>query len=417
MTKFFKLLKETEKYYQKVDFTPLWKIDKNFFKQKHIRILTVNINNKKKWITVQDQIKSPKNLKKAIVSTTIKKNLLPQKIYYCNASFLQCHRVRNRSKIISKSLFINKTTWTFDIDQDILPNPSPKGVCQEADKLIKYGHTQKWKLLYICESGSRGIHTAFQFDIFTYYKTKKPKNPLDREKKCGELSKKLGNELKTAKIFVDQTVLKNPYNVYKVPLTLVFPSKRTCRLINPKDIKNHKLELDPIPNPTTKKKKKKPRHYPTTTTTKKEEHFISSKIVGHTHQILILRFYNRTFNEKWFSEQPMKKFKLPNCYVFQKKRNTYVLCTKAFNIKQLAKIFKLCKPNNILMFTTYAETLVPIDATHTKTLESDFFTNSHTIASKPHQNWLESKLISVFPHQHQVGKPIIIQKEAKTKKS
>jgi hypothetical protein len=207
-------------YYQNVDVSPAFeRLGDEFWKWRQVRVRMAS----GRFLKLRRTFSGWKDLFSTLAKLSRGYDY-PFKVYYTVARWLSPERVGPRELrgrpgyLTADNLFLKQDDFVVDLDdrpwEDLLI------VLEWLES-----HSE-FKLNYIIESGGGGIHVSFRrpFDGAAL-------SPSDREKLAEQMNIELVNELKDAGVAVD-SIITNPRQIVKVPLSLDAQSGRACRFID-----------------------------------------------------------------------------------------------------------------------------------------------------------------------------------------
>ncbi len=202
---------EIRAFYEKQDFSPLFKLDPKFFKWRQIRLMLSN----GKFLKIRRNVSSPQALQKILLK------FLPVKAYYMVARFSQPRSVGARDGpkgagyVVADNCFLFQDEFVFDVDEDPEKN---------LPALISYLREKGFPIKYICFSGKRGYHVCIKRPIRL-----RIEDPRSREQLTLAHNKALIEDVLSRGIAVDDT--SNTRQIVKIPLSLDATTGNECFLV------------------------------------------------------------------------------------------------------------------------------------------------------------------------------------------
>jgi len=374
-------------YYENVDFSPLFKISPTFFKWRQIRVKIKKRNGKYRMVKVNDQIKNPEDLKKAILSL-IEQGSIPIKVYYQAARFIQPQSVGPRIHKGYKysPTFLFRDWIVFDVDT--------------LDKLqvLKLHELMKgYKLIYCCFSGSRGYHVAYKIKVKCDIA-----DPEIRELWYQNFLNEFVDSIIEKGIEVDEGPTKNVRGIYKVPLSLDLSSGKVCELedINALVTRNAnetalrgcnkgRVERAKVSSPAT---------------------FILNKVNGTKDRFILVLNFKELEGIKKKLTTLIKNYKLTDFYIYKSVRQYQAICLKALKKRRIEKIVRASGTKSTV-FRYGIQYLEPIQE-YITTVKSPLRTRQTSFISRPHFLLLKN-IIPVSEYPKLCGNETISYKEVK----
>jgi hypothetical protein len=351
-----------KKYYEQVDFSPVFRVMN--FKFRQVRILLSNGN----WVIVRDKINNIADLKKNILKLfNEEKKVYPAKIYYMVSRFLNPEKARYRegcrgiSKgfVVADNCFIKQDDIVFDIDENPVKN---------VKKLIKWLEN-KYKVNYILFSGKRGVHVSIKRELECNVS-----NPKEREKWYLEQNKELVNEIKAVGIDIDG-IVSNTRQIVKVPLTL--SDNKICMFLTPKGLESSvktliKSDEKGRPDDITRRTgRTEPRPSPNNYLG------VFSSVNGCRDSYhVFLEFRSRTKEQvKRTIKEAIERFHLSEFYLFEKE-SIFAISLTLVSKRRYEKILKFTKSMMLSKLLKYNETHIPHDLEFIEKIDSQYTSTS-----------------------------------------
>jgi len=307
-----------KEYYEQVDFSPIFEIDRNFFKFRQIRLLLQDNTFKKVKV---DHVRTPEQLQKIML------RYLPQKAYYMVSRFLNPSRVGKRVLHHHDGIFLKQDWFVFDIDKDVYKN---------AKLLLEYLEDHKYEIIYMLHSGN-GVHIAIKRDLKCPYQT-----AWKREVWYLKKNEELVMDVINYGVDIDACVI-NTRQIVKIPLTL--SDGVVCKLLNSlEDIKK-------LPPRSDKEMTRIPsvKHLPEVGEVggSSPTVAISNNILGMKDHFCIFVSDGTTQLDEFVQKilAAIKRFQLSDFFIFEGRYGFYAICLDIVHRNRLMKILRIFPKN------------------------------------------------------------------------
>lgn len=378
-----------ENYYETADFSPIFKINPNFFRFRQIRLLKDG-----RMFKINYNIRNADQLKKVLMKYN------PDKAYYMVSQFSNSTRVGAKQIVkqgypIADNLFLQQKRIVFDIDTNPVEN---------TQKLLEWLKKEGYEIEYIIKSGQKGFHVS----IIRPLKISSP-DPTEREALTLEENKKLVSRIIEAGIEIDP-IVSNTRQIIKCPLSL--SSDVVCEFVREGSLAIAYSKMTSVK--TTLKGEKETKHNFSPNTDLSELLKVSNSVIGTKgNNILFLKYKLHELKDIETLTEHLKqlvaKYKLPDLYLFtsfsEEENHLVAICPKLF---QKARLYKILKNEDKLSLTKYKHNIINIaNLKHFSTIEGH---NENQPISKGHLNFLNESLnLNITPHPTQTlaGNPQI----------